>query len=206
MSLESTKPKKKGRPKKATAELEPMVEQSIEQPIEQYALEPLARHEWSAEEEVGNLLSALIKCHKATNVLELGTLEGYVTQFLIKSVNELGGTLTSVDVNDNRKDITKKMMEDGGHKFITGSSLDVCKTLPRASYDLIYVDTIHEWYHALPEFKLIEHLVKQGGIMVYHDTIKFPDMRRLSNYVKAFRFESVTIRTPEGNGLSIIQK
>lgn len=200
MSLESTKPKK-GRPKKVAT-----TEAVSEQPIQQYALEPLTRHEWSAEEEVGNVLTALIKCHNATNVLELGTLEGYVTKYLMDAVNELGGTLTSVDVQDNRKDITKKMMEEGGHKFITGSSLDVCKSLPKASYDLIYVDTIHEWYHALPEFKLIEHLVKQGGLLVYHDTIKFPDMRRLTNYVKAFRFESVTIRTPEGNGLSIIQK
>lgn len=200
MSLESTKPKK-GRPKKVAT-----TEAVSEQPIQQYALEPLTRHEWSIEDEVGNVLAALIKCHKATNVLELGTLEGYATKYLMDAVNELGGTLTSVDVQDNRKDITKKMMDEGGHKFITGSSLDVCKSLPKASYDLIYVDTIHEWYHALPEFKLIEHLVKQGGLLVYHDTIKFPDMRRLTNYVKAFRFESVTIRTPEGNGLSIIQK
>jgi len=49
-------------------------------------------------------------------------------------------------------------------------------------------------------------LISSGGILVYHDTIKFPDMKRLASYVKSFRYQSITIKTPEGNGLSIFQK
>jgi predicted O-methyltransferase YrrM len=199
--MSTDKPKKVGRPKKVAT-----TEAIVEQPIEQYALEPLARHEWSAEEEVGNVLAALIKCHKASNVLELGALQGYSTKFMVNAVNDIGGTFTSVDVEDFRHQEVKDLMDSSGHKFITGSSLQVCPTLPRAGYDLIYVDTIHEWYHAFPEFKFVDRLIKQGGILVYHDTIKFPDMKRLASYVKSFRYQSITIKTPEGNGLSIFQK
>jgi predicted O-methyltransferase YrrM len=199
--MSTDKPKKVGRPKKVAT-----TEAAAEQPIEQYALEPLTRHEWSAEEEVGSILSALIKCHKAINVLELGTLQGYTSQFMIKAVNEMGGSFTSVDVDDLRSEQIKSMMDQSNHKFIVGSSLQVCASLPKASYDLIYVDTIHEWYHALPEFKLVDRLLKQGGILVYHDTIKFVDMKRLASYAKSFRYQSITIKTPEGNGLSILQK
>lgn len=197
----STDKPKKGRPKKVTT-----TETIVEQPVQQYALEPLARHEWSAEEEVGNVLAALIKCHKASNVLELGTLEGYTTQFMINAVNEIGGTFTSVDVEDKRSQQIKDLMDESNHKFLTGSSLQVCTSLPRAGYDLIYVDTIHEWHHALPEFRLVDRLIKDGGLLVYHDTIKFADMKRLASYVKSFRYQSITFKTPEGNGLSIFQK
>jgi predicted O-methyltransferase YrrM len=203
--MSTDKPKKVGRPKKTPA-IETIEGQTIEQPIEQYALEPLTRHQWSAEDEVGSILAALIKCHNATNVLELGTLEGYTSKYMINAVNEIGGSFSSVDVEDKRSEEIKLLMNQGDHKFITGSSLQVCPTLPRGGYDLIYVDTIHEWHHALPEFKFVDRLIKQGGLLVYHDTIKFPDMKRLASYVKSFRYQSITIRTPEGNGLSIFQK
>lgn len=197
----STDKPKKGRPKKVAT-----TEAAAEQPIQQYALEPLTRHEWSAEEEVGSILAALIKCHKAVNVLELGTLQGYTSKFMIDAVNDNGGKFTSVDVEDLRHQEIKDLMDASGHKFITGSSLNVCASLPRAGYDLIYVDTIHEWYHALPEFRFVDRLIANGGILVYHDTIKFPDMKKLASYVKSFRYQSITIKTPEGNGLSIFQK
>jgi predicted O-methyltransferase YrrM len=207
MSQENSKPKAK-KTTKAKKVIKPV--EATEQPANINEAQPveatLTRHEWSAEDEVGTLLAALIKCHKATNVLELGTFEGYTTKYLIDAVNENGGKLITVDIEDKVNESIKTQLEANGHQFIKGSSLDVCKRLNRNSFDLIYIDTVHEWYHALPEFKILEHLVKQGGILVYHDTMKFPDMKRLANYVKAFRFQSVTIRTPEGNGLSIIQK
>jgi predicted O-methyltransferase YrrM len=207
MSQENNKPKTK-KTTKAKKVVQPV--EQIEKPAEIYGLEPLeptlTRHEWSAEDEVGTLLAALIKCHKATNVLELGTLEGYTTKYLLDAVNENGGKLITVDIEDKLNEGIKAELNAKGHQFIKGSSLDVCKGLNRNSFDLIYIDTVHEWHHALPEFKILQHLIKQGGMLVYHDTIKFTDMKRLANYVKAYRFESVTIRTPEGNGLSIIQK
>ena len=199
--MSTDKPKKIGRPKKPVTK-----KAAIKQPIEQPLSEPLARHEWSAEDEVGNILASLIKCHKAINVLELGTLEGYTSKYIIDAVNEIGGKFTSVDIDDLRHQEIKDLMDANGHSFITGSSLQVCPSLPRAAYDLIFVDTIHEWHHALPEFKFIDRIIKQGGILVYHDTIKFIDMKRLASYVKSFRYQSITIKTPEGNGLSIFQK
>ena len=207
MSQENIKPKAKKttKAKKTILPVEP-TEQPVEVVNNVTTNAALTRHEWSAEDEVGTLLTALIKCHNATSVLELGTLEGYTTKYLLDAVNETGGKLITVDIEDKLNESIKTQLEVNGHQFIKGSSLDVCKRLNRNSFDLIYIDTVHEWYHALPEFKILEHLVKQGGILVYHDTIKFPDMKRLANYVKAFRFQSVTIRTPEGNGLTIIQK
>jgi predicted O-methyltransferase YrrM len=203
---EATEPKaKKPKAAKVKAPIAAPTEAEQQAPIV-YALEPIEeRHPWTSEDEVGITLAAIIKCHNAANVLELGTLTGHISKYMMAALPD-GGKFTTVDIEDLRHQSTKDAMAGTAHEFILGSSLEVCKGLPKKSFDIIFVDTVHEFDHALPEFKLVEQLIKPGGVMVYHDTIKFEGMAKLVKYAQAFKYNAVTIRTPFDNGLTFIQK
>lgn len=201
MQTLSDKPKKKAtKAKKPSAPKKEYV----------YALEPLpekTKNVWESESEVGETLAALIKLSGFKNVLELGTLEGKTTDAMLQALGE-SATLTTVDIDDLRSETFKEICSfDTRVTFIKGDSIEVCKSLfGKAKFDLIFVDTVHTFEHALPEFKAIEPLMGHGCVLAYHDSIKFEGVDKLINYAKAFRYNAVTLQTPEYNGLTLLQR
>lgn len=176
-----------------------------------YALEPLPekvanKAPWESETEVGMLLAALIKTSGFNNVLDLGTYTGKTTDAMLQALPENGSIIT-VDLGDHRTETFKEICGfDTRIKYILGDSVETCKSLYGQKFDLIFVDTVHEWSYALPEFKAIELLINKGGVLAYHDSIKFEGIERLVNYAKVFGYNAVTINTPAGNGLTFLQK
>jgi predicted O-methyltransferase YrrM len=176
-----------------------------------YALEPLPEKTannapWESEHEVGMLLGAFIKTSGITRVLDLGTYTGKTTDAMLQALPENGSIIT-VDLGDHRTETFKEICSfDTRIKYILGDSIETCKSLYGQKFDLIFVDTVHEWSYALPEFKAIELLINKGGILAYHDSIKFEGIERLMNYAKVFGYNAITIDTPAGNGLTFLQK
>jgi predicted O-methyltransferase YrrM len=186
MQTQSDKPKK-GRPKK------------IQQPVSE-------SHPWDSEAEVGEVIASLIKLTGATKVLELGTLRGKTSTAMFNALPS-GGQFTTIDISDNRSESFKQLTESSPFvEFIIGDSIKTCQRLAGSNFDLIFIDTVHEWSYALPEFKAVEALMSKGATLVYHDTIKFPDMARLINYARSFGYKAVTLDTPNGNGLTIMNR
>jgi predicted O-methyltransferase YrrM len=176
-----------------------------------YALEPLPektvnKAPWESEHEVGMLLAALIKTSGFNSVLDLGTYTGKTTDAMLQALPE-NGSIISVDIEDHRGEVFKEICGfDTRIKYVLGDSIETCKNLYGQKFDLIFVDTVHEWSYALPEFKAIELLINKGGILAYHDSIKFEGIERLMNYAKVFGYNAVTINTPAANGLTLLQK
>ena len=176
-----------------------------------YALEPLPEKTannapWESEHEVGMLLGAFIKTSGLTRVLDLGTYTGKTTDAMLQALPE-NGTIISVDIEDHRGETFKEICGfDTRIKYVLGDSIETCKSLYGQKFDLIFVDTVHEWSYALPEFKAIELLINKGGVLAYHDSIKFEGIERLMNYAKVFGYNAVTINTPAANGLTLLQK
>jgi predicted O-methyltransferase YrrM len=73
-------------------------------------------------------------------------------------------------------------------------------------FDFIFIDGDHSWENILPEFKEVERVIAQGGIIAYHDTIHIPDVKKLMEYVAHYNYNVITLNTSEGRGLSLIQK
>jgi predicted O-methyltransferase YrrM len=167
----------------------------------------VARHEWNSEIEVGEFLAALVKMSKYKTILEIGVFEGETSQALIKSLPQ-GGQYVGIDINDYRTEKTKLLMSKGGKSidFILGNSHVELKKLPTAHFDLIFVDGDHSWASILPEFRLVDKLVSQGGVIVYHDTIHLDAPKKLIRFMSNYRYKAVTLNTPEGRGLSLIHK
>lgn len=186
MQTQSDKPKK-GRPKKAVEQVQ-------------------TTHPWESESEVGKAIAAIIHMAGLKNVLELGTLTGKTTTAMLNAL-PADGSLTSVDIKDLRADAFKDICKsDSRVKYITGDSIQTCQKLTGNLYDLIFVDTVHEWAYALPEFKAIESLMAKGCILAYHDSISFEGIARLVKYAKSYKYNAVTFNTPNSNGLTLLQR
>ena len=141
-------------------------------------------------------------------VLEVGVFEGETSKSIIEALPN-GGQYIGVDINDYRVESTKSMMENINGKvveFVLGTSISKCARMQSNHFDLIFVDGDHSWDNILPEFKVLERLLARGGVFVYHDTIHLEDPRRLVEYAKAFGYNTVTLNTPEGRGLSILHR
>lgn len=187
MQTQSDKPKKAGRPKKATA------------PVQ-------TGHPWESETEVGDLIAAIIKMSGIKKVLELGTLTGKTTTAMINALPS-DGSLTTVDITDNRTDEFKDICDnDSRVNYVTGDSIKTCQSLKGTEFELIFVDTVHEWSYALPEFKAIEQIMSKDCILVYHDSIKFEGTARLVKYAQSYKYNAVTLNTPNANGLTLLQR
>ena len=198
MQIQNAK-KKPGRPKKAEAN-KPKAEKKI---VTIATFKEEARHEWNSEPDVCQFIGSLIKMNGYKNVLEIGVFEGETSVKMIEAL-PIGGKYTGIDINDYRKlDFNKS---GKGWNFILGESIKVLANMPEDHFDFIFVDGDHSWDNILPEFKEIERVIKPGGVIAYHDSIHLPDVKKLIEYAHHYKYNTVTLNTSEGRGLSLIQR
>ena len=102
----------------------------------------------------------------AQHVIELGTRTGVSTVAWLYGLEQTGGRLTSVDIDEAPQIGTYDHWE-----FIQG---DDCAPRVFAAIDkadIVFIDTSHLYRHTLHELNLYRHLVRSGGLMVLHDTM-----------------------------------
>lgn len=199
MQTQNAKKKKAGRPKKAEA-TKPNAAKKI---VTTATFNEEARHGWNSEPDVCQFIGSLIKMNGYKNVLEIGVFEGETSVKMIEAL-PIGGKYTGIDINDYRKlDFNKA---GKGWNFILGESINVLKTMPEHHFDFIFVDGDHSWENILPEFKEIERVIKPGGVIAYHDSIHIPDVKKLIEYAHHYKYNTITLNTSEGRGLSLIQR
>ncbi len=191
--------KKAGRPKKEVA-TKPKAEKKI---VTTATFNEEARHGWNSEPDVCQFIGSLIKMNGYKNVLEIGVFEGETSVKMIEAL-PIGGKYTGIDINDYRKlDFNKA---GKGWNFILGESIKVLANMPEDHFDFIFVDGDHSWENILPEFKEIERVIKPGGVIAYHDSIHIADVKKLIEYAHHYKYNTVTLNTSEGRGLSLIQR
>ncbi|MES2829677.1 MAG: class I SAM-dependent methyltransferase [Bacteroidota bacterium] len=159
----------------------------------------IIEHPWNSEPEVGDLIKALINIQSGRNVLEIGVFKGASYLTFADSCIEY----TGIDIEDHREQVVKDKMELNAHKFILGDSLVVLKELKEDNekFDLIFVDSIHTFEHCMAEFKICEGLIKNKGLIVFHDAVKFSGVAGVMDYIKSFpHFDVITLDTPDHPG------
>jgi predicted O-methyltransferase YrrM len=187
MQTQSDKPKR-GRPKKI---------------VTTETFKEVARHDWNSEPDVCQFIAALIKMHKAANVLEIGVFEGETSIKMIEAL-PYGGKYTGIDINNYLKHDLNSFGTDVD--FVLGESITLLKGYPANSFDFIFVDGDHSWENILPEFKEVERVMAKDGILAYHDTIHIADVKKLMDYAAHYKYNVVTLNTSEGRGLSILKR
>lgn len=142
-------------------------------------LGPLSKHlvKPSDIHEHLTTLQMLTSEFRCKTVLELGTAKGESTLALLLGVSGNDGLVFSIDLDDCSA--AKELIEASGltpyWKFIHSDDLSVEWD---AQIDMLFVDTSHLFQHTLDELGKFEPWVKEGGLIVLHDTISFPQVKQ----------------------------
>ena len=99
---------------------------------------------------------------KDTRVLELGSFNGISTELFSKHSN----FVTAVDVT--LRDELREVVERCGVGFHQADSIAFLESLERGKYDLIYIDTTHDW-RTKREIEEARVKVSDGGYVCGHD-------------------------------------
>lgn len=114
----------------------------------------------------GRLLSLLSKIIHPKNILEIGTYTGYSAICLAEGLQE-GGTLHTIDVNEELEEIQQKYFEKSGNanKIVQhiGDAKEIVPTLP-VKFDLVFIDADKKNYPAY--FDIILPMMNKGGVLL----------------------------------------
>ncbi len=144
---------------------------------------------------------------KATCVLELGVRGGESTIALLEGVHVSNGSLLSIDISPCTE--ARAIIESYGlgsrWTFRQGDDLEAGLYMLHLiqMFDLIFIDTSHEYEHTVKEIQLFRNLLRSGGAMVFHDTATCPGVLKaiqenLADWPSEFRMNN--------NGLGILRK
>ena len=139
------------------------------------------------------------------NVLELGTRTGESSITLLLATKELGGTMTSVDVDSclEAKEKVKKLKLEKYWNFIQTDDLSLNWNTP---IDHLFIDTSHTYDHTLAELRKFEPFVKKGGLITLHDIMSCPPVLNAINDFLAERKNFRFYKFFHNNGLGILKK
>ena len=98
-----------------------------------------------------------------TRILELGCFYGVSTELFCK----YSQNITCVDVE--RYNYIDVLIEKYNINFINSDSIDFLKELKHNSYDLIYIDTTHDYTRTKQEILLSYNILDYGSIISGHD-------------------------------------
>ena len=169
----------------------------------------------SVEREVGHFYYAIVKMLKPSTVLETGVSRGYSTTCVASALSELAhdGHIYAIDPADY-----PHIWPDSLKEYITWipkRSQDSLSEVNTHNFDMLIIDSLHDYETCVWEVINFEPLLKPGGIMIMHDSLCFDGVGAVvSQLMKNPRFEVITLNTPRthGNpqsrcpGLTIVRK
>jgi len=108
---------------------------------------------------------------KAKLVLELGVRSGISTRAFLLALKETNGKLISIDIKDypGTRETIKRMNLDKYWTFIVADDREYYKELDK-KFDIIFIDTSHEYKHTLFEIEKYSRFLKPRGVLLLHDT------------------------------------
>jgi len=167
---------------------------------------------WNSEPSVSEFLGELAARSRPKNVVELGCYVGWTSAHLALGLRAArsSGKLWSLDSNERyletaRENLVRLGLADRV-EFVAGLSLDanVLNRLPR-EIDLLFLDTSHDYEATRQEIAAYASRLTPGGMLVLHDSISLPGVRRAVLEVWE-KFETTTFATEFGNGITILRR
>ncbi|MFH2109825.1 MAG: O-methyltransferase [Candidatus Bathyarchaeota archaeon] len=135
--------------------------------------------------EKGRLLGEIVVKHKPRRVLEVGTLVGYST---IQMGKTMGGDaeIVTIEVDRDEAEAARENIRASGIKprvtVITGDALDVIPKL-EGTFDLVFLDAAKHQY--LAYLRLVEDRLGAGAVVVADNAgISSRAMREYLEYVR----------------------
>ncbi|HDX9010717.1 TPA: class I SAM-dependent methyltransferase, partial [Aeromonas dhakensis] len=123
--------------------------------------------------DTGELLAVLVQTRGAQVVLEIGTSNGYSTLWLAEAAKRLGGRVTTIEMDEGKRAMAATNFERAGLdpwiEQLAGDAGTLLPTLPKAAYQLIFLDSDRRHYQAWwPE---IQRLLAPRGLLVVDNAV-----------------------------------
>lgn len=168
----------------------------------------------------GRLLKMLTRLVAPKLALELGTFTGYSALCIAEGLSE-NGRLITIEVDDELEDFIRNQFSRSplGEKIDLriGPAIDICRSLPDESVDLIFIDADKRQY---PEYlEEAARLLRPGGLAIADNTLwsghvtdpaydRDPQTRgvRKFNDLAASRQDFETVVLPFRDGMTLIRK
>lgn len=157
--------------------------------------------------DTGQFLAILIRSMQATEILEIGTSNGYSTIWLADATRETGGSVTTIEAAADKAGMARANFSRAGVAEVIslreGSALDVLTTLT-GPFDLIFLDADRPNY--LAYLNLLLPLLRPGGLLVTDNVVSHA--HELTDFLARLKsdpsLDSVTV--PIGNGEEVTLK
>lgn len=139
---------------------------------------PTEQTRWLPGEDIPKLLEGI----KNPVGVEVGSAEGWTTEYLLESISDL--TLTSIDpytiyedwdgnypaAEKNKNDLLRKTKPYGDRfNLIEKTSDDAASDIKDASLDFVFIDGLHTYEQVLKDIENYAPKVKKGGLVIGHD-------------------------------------
>jgi cephalosporin hydroxylase len=142
-----------------------------------------------------------LKKRNVKNVLEIGTYKGG-TAFLFKKL--LNVNVTTIDI-ENLLPITIALKLKGVRVIQGNSHSKETLEKVKGNYDLLFIDGDHAYESVKKDFEMYSPLVKNGGIIAFHDIFIISDVNIFWNEIKR-NYNYLEIKNNKPLGIGVIFK
>lgn len=171
----------------------------LEEHIEEYRNSP------------GSILELLMPLYEQTAsikgpkiIVELGTRGGSSTRAILAAVNDTGGILFTIDIEEC-KDCRQLMKDEPNIRFLQKDSIEAGKDWI-GEVNVIFIDTVHKYDQLKRELEVWYPHMKPNCIMMFHDTENPEDnygiFRAVDEFLKEHpEFEAKFLKPWSGLGI-----
>ena len=118
----------------------------------------------------GRFLAMISSMIQPKSILEIGTYTGYSAVCLAEGLRE-GGTLITLDINEELEGRVRKYFEESGEKAIDyriGDAVEIIPSLP-GPFDLVWIDADKKNYSLY--YDLVIDKVRSGGFILVDNVL-----------------------------------
>jgi len=134
---------------------------------------------WNVPREDGRMLRLLVAASGAKSVLEIGTSNGVSTIWMGLAVAEIGGKITTLEIDAKRAAMARDNFKKAGmDKIITLVEGDALKEIAKLAgpFDFVFIDANKSDYKRY--FDLTFPKLSPGGIVVAHNSYSMANSMR----------------------------
>lgn len=167
-----------------------------------------ARRMMNITRDTGEFLLLIARAIEARRILEIGTSNGYSTLWLAFAVQQLSGSVTTVDKSQYKADMARENFERVSLvpwiKQYVGDAGDFLKQQADNSFGLIFLDSERAQY--VNWWNDLQRVMALGGLMIVDNAVSHAsEMKPFADLVQATP-GYLTSLVPVGNGELLVLK
>ncbi|HEV8073138.1 MAG TPA: class I SAM-dependent methyltransferase [Opitutaceae bacterium] len=174
------------------------------------AFSPAGAPPWNTEPSVSAFLGELALHLRARTIVELGSFVGWTSAHFALALQQMGaGHVHCVEsmpayAEAASANLTRLGLAEWADFHVgLSTSTELIARLP-AAWDLVFIDTSHQYEDTVREIALSSARLTPGGCIALHDSMRWGGVRR-PILEAAANFHVLTFATELGNGLTVLR-